>query len=242
MIVTVIPAAGEGKRMGLSLPKQFFPVNGVPLIVYTLEVFENHPQVDEIIVATSSNYLKSLENLISQQGFKKVKKVVFGGQTRQASVWAGVKIASESAEVFLVHDAVRPFISKHLINKVIEATLKYQAAIPAIPVRDTLAEEGNGWLKKNLSRESLYHIQTPQGVKAEILRKCLEIAEKKNLIFPDESSLLLYFGYSVKMVKGSFLNFKITYLEDLLLVQKLLESKITSLLESLENDEINLVK
>ncbi len=242
MIVAVIPAAGEGKRVGLLPPKQFFPINGIPLIVYTLQVFEYHPQIDEIIVVTSSSYLNYLEDLILKKGFKKVKKIALGGPTRQTSVWSGVRKAPENTEIFLVHDAVRPFVSKHLIDKIIDATLKYQAAIPAVPVRDTLTQKENGWLKKILPRENLYHIQTPQGIKAEILKKCLEIAENKNLTFPDESSLLLYFGYPVKMIKGFFLNFKITYLEDLLLAQKLIESKIFFSLENLETDGTSLVK
>ncbi|MCS7279124.1 MAG: 2-C-methyl-D-erythritol 4-phosphate cytidylyltransferase [Thermodesulfobacteriaceae bacterium] len=242
MIVAIIPAAGEGKRVGFTIPKQFFSIKDVPLIIYTLKTFENHPQVDEIIVATSSNYLNYLEKLVIQHRFKKVKKIILGGETRQASVWAGVRAAPYNTEIFLVHDAVRPFISANLITKIIEATLKYQAAIPAIPVRDTLTQVEGGWLKKNFPREGLYQVQTPQGIKAEILRFCLNQAEKENLLFPDESSLLLHFGYFVKMVEGSLLNFKITYPEDLILTQKLMEGKIISLLEGLKTDEDSLDK
>lgn len=237
MIIAIIPAAGEGKRIGFTIPKQFFSIKGVPLIIYTLKTFENHPQVDEIIVATSSSYLNYLEKLVIQHKLKKVKKIIVGGKTRQASVWAGVKVAPYNTEIFLVHDAVRPFISTNLITKVIEAALKYQAAIPAIPVRDTLTQVEGGWLRKNFSREGFYQVQTPQGIKAEILRFCLSQAEKENLLFPDESSLLLHFGYFVKVIEGSFLNFKITYPEDIILTQKLIEGKIISLSEGLKTDE-----
>ena len=166
-----------------------------------------------------------------------MEKVVAGGKTRQESVWRGVQQAPEKTKIFLVHDAVRPFFPETLIEKLITPLLvqkeEIHGVIPGVPVRDTLNLVEKGLVKKNVPREGIYHIQTPQAIKGKILKLCLEKAQKANAVFSDESSLLLYHGFKVKMIEGSYLNLKITYKQDLLLAEKLIECKIENLLESL---------
>ena len=229
MVVAILPAAGKGERLGESLPKQFLDLKGIPLLVRTLLAFEKAPQIDGIIIATHPLYLEHTENLIKSFNLRKVLKIVEGGTTRQRSVYQAVKIAPLETEVFLVHDAVRPFVPESVINRVIEATHSYGASVPAIPVRDTLNLVKDHLVKANVPRENLFLIQTPQGIKANLLKTCLDEAIAQGLEFTDESSLLTYFGHPVYVVEGSWLNFKITFKEDLILAEKLIDCKIETL-------------
>ncbi len=232
MVIAVIPAAGKGERLGGEKPKQFLELKGIPIIIHTLFKFENHPQIDGIIISTSYNFFQLIEKLINKYDLKKILKIVEGGKTRQESVYNGVKACPEDAKIILVHDAVRPFVSFKIINDVIQASIKYGAAVPGIPVRDTLNKAQKGEILQNIDRTGLFQIQTPQGVRAEILKECLKKAQEQKLVFSDESSLLLYYGYKVHLVDGAFINFKITYFEDLLLAEKLIDCKIETLLEN----------
>jgi len=231
MIVTIIPSAGKGERLKAEKPKQFLEIKGVPLFIYTLLKFEKHPEVEGIVISVSPEYIKFTEKLVHSFRLKKVLEIVEGGKTRQESVFYGVKASPSQTKIFLVHDAVRPFVSLNLISRIIKTTKTFGASVPAIPVRDTLNKVINEKVVENIERTNLFCIQTPQGVKAEILKNVLEIAQKENLIFSDESSLLLHYGYKVKIIKGSFINFKITYPEDFFLAEKLIDHKIENLLE-----------
>ena len=232
MIVAIIPSAGKGERLKAEKPKQFLEIKGIPLFIYTLSKFEKHPEVEGIVISVSSEYIKFTEKLVSSFKFKKVLKIVKGGKTRQESVFYGVKASPSQTEIFLVHDAVRPFVSLNLISRIIKTTKTFGVSVPAIPVRDTLNKVIDGEVIENIERTNLFCIQTPQGIKAEILKNVLEKAQKENLIFSDESSLLLHYGYKAKIIEGSFINFKITYPEDFFLAEKLIDCKIENLLET----------
>ncbi len=229
MVVAVIPSAGKGERLKAEKPKQFIEIKGVPILVYTLKKFEKHPQIDSIVVSVSPEFIDYTKKLVNYYSFKKVIKIVEGGKTRQESVLKGVRASPEKTQIFLVHDAVRPFVSYKLITKIIETTKEFGAGVPVILVRDTLNKIHDEEIIENVDRTNLFCIQTPQGIKADILRKLLEKAQKENLLFPDESTLLLHYGYKVKPVEGSLLNFKITYPEDLFLAEKLIDCKIENL-------------
>jgi len=230
MIIAVIPSAGKGERLNFKKPKQFLEIKGKPLFIYTLQKFEKHPQIDGIVLSVSSEYIKETEKLISFYNLKKVLKITEGGKTRQESVFKGIEVSPPETEIFLIHDAVRPFVSLALISEVIENTKIFGACVPAIPVRDTLNRVFLREVKENVDRTNLFCIQTPQGIRAKILRHLLERAQKENLIFSDESTLLLHYGYRVRIVDGSFINYKITYPEDLFLAEKLIDCKIEDLL------------
>ncbi|HEM55960.1 MAG: 2-C-methyl-D-erythritol 4-phosphate cytidylyltransferase [Thermodesulfobacterium geofontis] len=230
MIIAIVPSAGKGERIKAEKPKQFLEIKGIPLLIYTLLKFEKHPQIDGIILSVSSEYISYTEKLISSYNLKKVLKITEGGKTRQDSVFKGIKVAPPKAEIFLVHDAVRPFVSSDLISKIIDNTKILGACVPAIPIRDTINRVFQGEIIENINRTNLFCIQTPQGIRAKILKNLLEKAQKENLIFSDESTLLLHYGYKVKIIEGFFLNFKITYPEDLFLAEKLIDCKIEDLL------------
>ncbi|MDF2953517.1 MAG: 2-C-methyl-D-erythritol 4-phosphate cytidylyltransferase [Thermodesulfobacterium sp.] len=232
MVVAVIPSAGKGERMKANKPKQFLEIKGTPLLIYTLLKFEKHPQVDAVILSVSNEFINFTKKLVSSYNLKKVLKIVEGGKTRQESVFNGVKASPTETEIFLIHDAVRPFISPDLIGKIIKTAKDFGTGIPAIPVRDTLNKVSKEEIIENIDRTGLFCIQTPQGIRADILKDLLEKAQREKLVFSDESTLLLHYGYKAKIVEGSFLNFKITYPEDLFLAEKLIDCKIENLLKT----------
>ena len=231
MVVAVIPSAGKGERMKANKPKQFLEIKGTPLLIHTLLKFEKHPQVDAVILSVSNEFINLTKKLVSSYNLKKVLKIVEGGKTRQESVFNGVKASPSETEIFLIHDAVRPFISSDLIGKIIKTAKDFGTGIPAIPVRDTLNKVSKEEIIENIDRTGIFCIQTPQGIRADILKDLLEKAQREKLVFSDESTLLLHYGYKAKIVEGSFLNFKITYPEDLFLAEKLIDCKIENLLK-----------
>lgn len=222
MITVVIPCAGKGERFGKSLPKQYQELKGIPLFIRTLKIFENHPECEAIVLSVERKFLHYVEEKIKAFEIKKVYALAEGGKTRQESVHHGVLASPEETEIFLVHDAVRPFVEIALISKLIEEAKTSKAVVPALPVRDALIKVEKGFLQHSLSREGLYLVQTPQAIQAKVLRDCLEKAKKEKLDFPDESSLLHHFGFEVKIISGSIFNIKITYLEDLILAERLI--------------------
>ncbi len=226
MITLLVPAAGIGKRMGKEVPKQFLFLKDKPLFVHTLSIFEKHPLVNSIVIATREEYIPFVEKELLKAGIKKVVSVVKGGETRQDSVYQALKHAPSSTEIFLVHDAVRPFVSFSLIERVIQGVKKHGSAIPALPVRDTMVRAKEGKIYKKLERENAFLVQTPQGFRAEILRECLEKAQKDGLLFTDEGTLLLHYQKEVHIVEGEPMNLKITYPQDFLLAEHLIECKI----------------
>lgn len=222
MFRVIIPASGRGERVGASIPKQYLPLKGIPLFIHTLRVFERHPLCEGIILVLREEFFSYAKEQIESFGLRKVLSLVKGGSFRQESVYNGVLACSSWKGILLVHDVVRPFVSEELITKVYEAARLFGVALPAIPVRDALIRGDGETLFEPLNREGLYQVQTPQGAKIDLLREALERAKEDGLIFPDEGSLLYHYGYKVKIVSGSFINFKITYPEDFLLAERLI--------------------
>ncbi|NPA39340.1 MAG: 2-C-methyl-D-erythritol 4-phosphate cytidylyltransferase [Thermodesulfobacteria bacterium] len=229
MLAVVIPSAGKGERLGAKVPKQFLEINGIPILGYTLQRFEKHPEIDAIIVATSLEYQHKVKKIAEKLKIKKLFAVVEGGKTRQQSVFKGILACPKSTKLVLVHDAVRPFVSAKLVSRIINAVKKYKAVVPAIPVRDALQKVSDNKIIHPVDRTGLYHIQTPQAGEYELLKNTLERAEKEGKTFPDESSLLKHYGYEVRIVEGEFINFKITYPEDFVLAESLINCKIEAL-------------
>jgi len=209
-VTAIIVAAGEGKRMKTSLPKPYLKLNGAPILALTLQPFERTRSVDEIILVVKEefiNYTKS--HIIDKFGFKKVSKIIKGGERRQDSVKAGLDFAQH--EIVLIHDGVRPFIKSQLINRVINECKRCGAAIPAIPVKETIKKVSNGYVTCTLNRNELYSIQTPQAFKRGVLEKAYAL----DVDSTDSSSLVEKLGLQVKIVEGDPMNIKITDKEDI---------------------------
>lgn len=219
----VIPAAGQGKRMGTKESKQFLLFHQKPIFLHTIEVFENHPEVDEIVVVVRETEIERTKRLIKEHGIKKVSKVVAGGRERQESVFMGLKAIT--TDLVLVHDAVRPFVTEKAITRLISEIRDYDAAILAVPMKDTVKKVEQNCVFGTLQRNQLWSVQTPQGFRRELLMKAHKEAEKNNDFATDDSALVEKLGVNVRVVDGEYTNIKITTPEDLIFAEAIYQMK-----------------
>ncbi len=216
----IIAAAGSGKRFGVGKRKQFQPLGGKPVIVHTIERFEESPSVGEIILVASEDSIGYChEEIVKKFRFKKVTKIIPGGEERQHSVKRGFSSISKETDIVIVHDGVRPFVTVDLIERVINEVLISDGAIVAIPVKDTIKKSSDGYIQKTRPRESLWLAQTPQAFRYNILKRAYEMSEADGFLGTDESSLVERLGIQVKLVRGNQMNVKITTEEDLLFAE-----------------------
>ncbi len=211
-IVALITACGRGNRFnkGEGIPKQYLPLAGLPLLRHSILAFLNHPQIDDVICVIHPEDLALYEEAAAGLD---LLNPVFGGDTRQASIRFGLEALREhSPDKVLIHDGVRPFVSKRVINGILEKLETHPAVIPAVAVEDTLKKYSDGKIEWTLERENLWRAQTPQGfIYDDILNSHIAF---KDLHFTDDSALNEYAGIPVAIVPGSQNNFKITTEED----------------------------
>ncbi|OGR06829.1 MAG: hypothetical protein A2511_08360 [Deltaproteobacteria bacterium RIFOXYD12_FULL_50_9] len=219
----IIPAGGIGRRMGLTLPKQFSPLAGVPLLVHTLRCFENTPAIVEVVLVVPEEYRNQAAEMIVAYRLTKVTRIVPGGRERQDSVQAGLMALSTEIEFAVVHDAARPFITPALIERCLIAAVEAGAAMAAIPVKDTIKRVSDaGRIENTVDRQRLWQAQTPQVIRVDLLRRAFAVAAETDFIGTDEAGLLEHLGLPMTVVMGSERNIKITTPEDLLLAEALL--------------------
>lgn len=219
--IAIIPAGGKGLRSGSATPKQYLKVNGREVIVYTLQTFQKNKLINKIIVAAEPEYFSHLIKLVKKYKLTKVKLIVEGGSTRQASVYNAVLSSGASEnDIIVVHDAARALLPKVVLNNAIIIAKKNGNALVCIKAKDTLIK-GKKFVSEYLNRDEIYYVQTPQIFKYKDLYKALIKAEKENFIGTDESMLVKRIGKKVNIVEGSVFNFKITTKEDVELFRKL---------------------
>lgn len=217
-VAAVILAAGEGRRFGAA--KQFAVFREKLILDWSIEAFELHDSVDDIILVLPDEGER--EKYLAR--FDKVSEVVRGGRRRQDSVVHGFeRVNAEETRIVLVHDGVRPLVSRELISRVIEETQRSGAAIPAVPVEDTIKEGEQGRVVRTLDRGRLYRVQTPQGFSYSILEKALRQAQQEGYYASDEAGLVERLGYPVALVEGDPRNIKITTPTDLKIAEALSE-------------------
>ncbi len=211
-ITVVIPAAGSGKRFGEN--KQLKILGDRPLVFHTLRPFIDSELINEIVVVAPKNDVQQLSRELKSMISVKSVMVVAGGNTRQKSVFNGLKAASDSSELICVHDAVRPFVTKELIEKAVNACSEHDGVIVAQSSTDTIKKVMDDQIMETLPRETIWRAQTPQVFSKSALQEALKMAEDENIQGTDEASLLERIGYQVGFVEGSSLNIKITTEED----------------------------
>ncbi|KAA3597937.1 MAG: 2-C-methyl-D-erythritol 4-phosphate cytidylyltransferase [Calditrichaeota bacterium] len=228
MFSVVIPAAGIGKRMNSTRPKQFLEINSKPILAYTLEKFSKIKVVSEIVISTSKDCFSEVEQIVSKISFINFK-IVEGGKERQDSVFNGLK-ACKNQDFILVHDGVRPFVNENEILEVFKKAQELGGAILAVKVKDTIKFGENGLVKETPNREKLWSVQTPQGFRFEVLFEAERKAKEQNFYSTDESALVeKYFpSQKIGIIEGSYSNIKITSPEDLILAEKLLQLSMNS--------------
>ena len=224
MNIALIVAAGTGSRMGKDVPKQFLLVNNKPVLVYTLEAFNQNEDITAIYVVTSLDYINYVKDLCGQYKLNKVVDVIKGGTTRQESVYNGLKVIKANEEdIILIHDAARPLVSQDIIKNNIEACLNYDAVETVIKASDTIINSLDGRKINNIpSRNELYQTQTPQTFKYGLILKAHEKALKEQLPnVTDDAKLVVSLGKDVHLVEGNKQNFKITTSDDLMIFEAL---------------------
>ena len=230
MNIALILAAGSGTRMGnTEKPKQFLLLYGKPLMVHTIEAFENHNEIDAIVVCTNKEYIDQVMVWCKQYDLSKVRAVVAGGDTRQQSVFNGLKaikeIISSNDDIVLIHDAARPLISYKIISDNIVECRKHGAVDTVIKASDTIVHSADSTTITDIpNRNELYQGQTPQSFAFSLIYDAHLKAmngEIKNVT--DDAKLVIESGHKVHLVNGSTQNFKITTFDDLMLLKALLK-------------------
>jgi 2-C-methyl-D-erythritol 4-phosphate cytidylyltransferase len=215
----VIVAGGSGTRFGLK--KQFLHLLGIPVLKRTVSCFDTHSAIDKLVVVVPEEDIAQARMILAD--IKKELIITKGGRTRQESVMNGLRCAHESLTV-LIHDGVRPFISSILIDRVIAGLEGVEGCIPALEVTDTLKEAHNGLVIKTIPRSNLYQIQTPQA----FVTKTLMTAHENSLsngLFTDDSALLEASGKTVRIVEGDPYNVKITFKDDIVWAEAILQCR-----------------
>jgi 2-C-methyl-D-erythritol 4-phosphate cytidylyltransferase len=219
----VIPAAGQGKRMKAGKNKLFIELSGIPIIVYTLRVFEEDPDCRGIILSINPAEKDYFNQLIAAYGLKKIKKLVMGGKERQQSVYNGLQHAEE--DIVLVHDGARPFINLGQISELTAAASLHGGAVIAVPVKDTIKKAANKKVLETVERSSLWAVQTPQAFRVSILKRAYEQAEAEAFLGTDDASLLERINEQVVIIEGNYDNIKITTQEDLYFAEAILHKQ-----------------
>lgn len=209
--------------MGTKESKQFLLFHDKPILLHTLEVFEFHPEVDEIVVVVKESEIDRTQKLIDEQGYKKVSSIVAGGRERQESVCLGLK--GLTTDFVLVHDAVRPFVTQKAVSRLIAEIRMYDAAILAVPAKDTIKKVDESQVLETLERRQLWAVQTPQGFRRELLVEAHLQAEKEKYFATDDSALVEKLGIRVRIVDGEYTNIKITTPEDLIFAEAIYRMK-----------------
>ncbi|MCO1602626.1 2-C-methyl-D-erythritol 4-phosphate cytidylyltransferase [Desulfosporosinus nitroreducens] len=222
----VIPAAGQGKRMGAGYNKQFLMLMEKPILAHTVRLFEESDFVSEIVIVGAEGDISVIKELVYYQEFHKVAAVCIGGVLRQDSVRAGVRALSPTIQRIVVHDGARPLLTLQAFHKFLEETREYSAAIMGVPIKDTVKRvDIAGKVLDTLPRDYLRAAQTPQIFDREILEEAHQQAASVGYYGTDDASLLEWMGHPVQMVEGMQENIKVTTPEDLLLAERILTQR-----------------
>jgi 2-C-methyl-D-erythritol 4-phosphate cytidylyltransferase len=215
----IIVAAGAGKRFGQM--KQFVYLEGKPVLEWTLEAFQSHTEIGSIIVVLPAER----DQKHYQMRYAKIAAVVPGGEKRQDSVWQGFRLLDkDGAELVLVHDGARPLVDGKLISRVIAEARTTGAAVPVLPLRDTLKEVRDRRVVGTADRSRVFCVQTPQGFLYPVLKQALDAARHDHFYGTDEAMLVERIGLPVRAVEGDPRNIKITTPLDLKIAEALLHA------------------
>ncbi len=221
-VTAILPAAGLGTRMGAEMPKQFLELDGVPILIFTLRRLAQCPAITDFLIATRADEIASLETRLARENLGRPVRVLRGGDTRQDSVGNALSEVPATADLILVHDAVRPLVTREQIERVIAEAFSCGAAILGIPAMDTVKEVKRASLpadvalvKATIPRERVVLAQTPQVFRAALLIEAFAGARKDGFTASDEAGLVERLDRDVHVVTGSERNLKITRPGDL---------------------------
>lgn len=223
MITAIIAAAGSGKRMGSEINKIFLTIHNVPIIARSAAAIAACPEVDELIIVGAASEIDKLAEVLRQYQPGKPWRIVAGASERQYSITNALQAVSQETKLILVHDAARPLIDPAVVKQVIDGARTHNAAVVAVPVKDTIKIIDNEkYVVETPPRQTLWSIQTPQGFDATLLREAYARALKDGFLGTDDAGLVERLGKKVKIVPGGYNNIKITSPEDLRIAEALL--------------------
>ena len=216
----IIPAAGSSSRMGVT--KQLMDLKGKPVLIHTIEAFEKHEEVDEIIICTS----KEIAEVIAPYNFKKIKAIVPGGASRQDSVRIALDALGMDDYYVLIHDGARPLISQKVISDVLDCVRRGECATSGVISKDTIKiTDSHGIVKDTPPREHAWLVQTPQGFPSRIIKKAHNLAKAEDFVGTDDAMLVERLGVSLRIIEGEYSNIKLTTPEDMQLAEILLHKR-----------------
>ena len=213
----IVLAAGQGKRMGTAVQKQYLELAGKPVLYYSLQVFQTSSLIDEIILVVGEGQQVYCEReIVSKYQISKVKSIVQGGAERYISVWNGLREVSEG--YVFIHDGARPFIEEEILMRAYKGVQEYQACVVGMPVKDTIKiSDKEGLVADTPERSRLWMVQTPQVFETALVKEAYEeLMQRAETNVTDDAMVVeRMLGSKVKLVEGSYRNIKITTPEDL---------------------------
>lgn len=222
----IILAAGQGKRMGTKINKQFLTLQGKPVLYHTIKAFSDNINVDDIFVVCAESDVEYCKyNVVEKYGFEKVRGIVIGGKERQDSVYNGLQ-AIKSCDIVLIHDGARPFVTERIINDGIKNAKKYGACTCGVKSKDTIKiRDIYGFSRKTINRDDTFIVQTPQCFDYKLIIACHEMLKDDSELVTDDTMVVEKFHNKVYLYEGSYSNIKITTPEDMIIGENILSSK-----------------
>lgn len=231
-VTAIVPSAGLGIRFGPDINKPFLSLGGKPLVVWALETLESVDEIEEIIPILRKEDVDIGIEVFRSYNILKAKRVATGGKERQDSVYNGLKLIEDKTCLVLIHDGVRPFIEKSLMQESIRnmaESLKDKkdcdGVALGVPVKDTIKEAEGGIIKRTIKRDSLWAIQTPQVFPYIKISTAYERSVKEGYYSTDDAALIERYGGKIKVIMGSYSNIKITTPDDLIFAEYILSKK-----------------
>lgn len=226
----IIPAAGLGTRFNAFIPKQFTLLNGIPIIIHTLKLFNNNPNIHSIVLAVAKDQLELIQELIETYTITKITDIVIGGGERQHSVMSALESPTVTkADVILIHDAVRPFASDFLVNSIINSASELGAVIPIMQPKETIKQiRTKNIILHTLNRAELCMAQTPQGFRRTVIYDAYQYIKSHKILTTDDASVVESSGGTVHFIKGEENNIKITTPLDFKLAQLISQTNINT--------------
>lgn len=216
-IAVIVAAAGKGRRLGSTVPKQYLKIGGEPVLLKVLKTFSEINEIDYIFIVTNEDYIDHCTKLVENNGVDKVVSIVKGGKERQDSVYNALQEVNRrcpGTSYVLIHDGARPYVSEEVILNVIKATEEKGAAVACVAMKNSVRKADGGG-SVSVDRNEYFSVQTPQGFKKSYLIDAYDKAFSEGIKATDDASLVEKAGYKVEVVRGDYQNIKITTREDL---------------------------
>ena len=219
----VIVAAGSGTRFGGD--KLLADLDGIPVLIHSLRAFERSSLISEVVLVARPEALEDISSLCARFGVQKLSCVVPGGVTRTESCFAGAMAVSEKADIIAIHDGARPLVTEQIIDAAVWAAYRHSAAVPAVPVRDTVKLAAGGVVTATPERELLFAVQTPQCFQKDMIKGALLKAVQEKWEITDDCMAVERIGGKIFLTDGSEENLKITTPLDLELAELILKRR-----------------